>query len=144
VQIDIDGEIYDLDLDRSIELMRSLYAQMSSETGVVGNDGKTYKLNRGVMRTALKTIMTPFVIPMIERMYSDHNILLDKPERHTDLIDYAINAMLDFMLIAGENTRAVFTSEIREDSRHTIKSIHARWETRTRTTIAEATQGTKD
>jgi hypothetical protein len=144
VEANIDGEIYDLDLTKTIELMRGLYKQMSSEQGIVGTDGKTYKLNRGLIRTAIKSIMTPFIIPMIERMYSDHDIILVKPERHADLIDYAVDALLDFMLVAGENTHVDFTSEIRENSRHSVKSIRSRWETGSRAITTETEKSSED
>ena len=127
MRIEIDGQGYTLDVNTLLELYRALYKQASTE-GLVLQDGSRFLFNRdSLLRTGLKMIMTPFVIPFIRRLYAQHDLPLDAPIRHADLIDYSVNALIDYVKIAGENINANFTTGDGQGNNRNIETVATSW-----------------
>lgn len=121
----IDDKTYRLSLERTVQKMRETYEQVSTN-GLKRNDGSILRFgDRSLVRTGLKAIMTPIVIPFLQKIYTERGIILDPPAKHTDLIDYAVNAFLEFMVITERTLDVHLTSEVDEYSGPSIISISA-------------------
>ena len=120
MKVTLDGIQYDLDLSKPIELYRLMWRQLSTG-GIKTADGSTFVFNKdSLLRTALKTVMTPVVIPAIKRLYQKKGIELEPPVKHSDLLDYAVNKMLDYMTTVQGDVHAYLTSQANENSGRTI------------------------
>lgn len=128
MKIILDEHEYSVDLTKTIELIRFIYLKLNNE-GITLKDGETLKLgDHSILRTSLKAIMTPMVIPMLRKMYAEKHIILDPPVRHTDLIDYSVNALCDFLSIIEKRLNVILASKVIDNSRSSIESITTTWE----------------
>ena len=136
MRIQIDDTNYTLHVSDMIELYRYLYTQ-ASDTGIELQDGTKFTFNRdSLLRTGLKVLMTPFVIPFIRNLYKQRSLDLVPPVKHQDLIDYSVHALLDYVKIAGINLHVDFTSRTDEGGGKTIETVATSWnENETRDSI---------
>lgn len=117
----LDGKVYKLDLSKVIEFERAVYTEVNTNGILV--DGKLHRFDSGIMRTAVNMIMTPIVLPIIRKMYMSKGIVLEPPAKHSDLVDYAVHAMLDYVSMLERKFYADFTCEISNDCESTIVSV---------------------
>lgn len=95
MKIFLDDTTYLLDVGKLCRQLRLIYAAKSVDKIKLG--GKTLDMSkRSLLRTALKSVMVPIVLPILEELYLSKGFMLPKPERHSDLIDYAITHIINF------------------------------------------------
>lgn len=122
-----DDTVYHVDLSKVVEADRQIY-QAVRTNGLQLKDGTIVQMNdRSIMRTALKMIMTPIVLPLLRNLYASKDIILDPPPKHTDLIDYAVHAFLDYCAILEKRLEVNLTSKTSENSGNTVESIATTW-----------------
>lgn len=124
----IDDNEYDMDLTKAIQFYRILYT-MARGDGLKLANGKMLQMgSNSLMRTALKMVMTPVVLPFVKSMYAERGMQLAPPEKHADLIDYCFNAVLDFAIASQEKLRVNLASKNDTDCGKSIVSIAAAWQ----------------
>jgi uncharacterized Fe-S cluster protein YjdI len=75
-----------------------------------------------LVMTALKSLITPIVIPWLKTLYLSKGLTLLPPVKHENLIDYSVKAIAAWTLEVGEYTHVNITTQICENSERSIKN----------------------
>lgn len=128
MKVIIDDITYNVDMTKPIQFYKILYAMARGE-GLKLPNGQIFQMgSQSLIRTALKMIITPIILPLIKAMYYEQGIELTPPVKHADLIDYCVTAMLDYCIITQEQFHVNLTSEASSDSSRTVVAIAATWQ----------------
>lgn len=100
MRVVIDGKGYHLYLKNMAEVVRAAYDLSKDNLQYEG-----LNFSKGsILRTTLKSaFIHPFVLPALRKMYASKGIVLDKPDRHTDVIDYCVHLLCDFICLTEED-----------------------------------------
>lgn len=111
MKISINENHYTLDLTSVVNLYRRIY-ETARTNGIVLSTGKLFVMNnQSLMRSAMKIIITPVVLPMLRTMYEERGLELEAPQRHADLIDFCVYKFLDLAQIVQEELRLDFQAD---------------------------------
>lgn len=132
MKITLDEQLYELHLGSTIERFRSAYEKIVA--GEITLPSSSPFARGSLLRTALKQVMTPLVIPALRKLYVDKGLELPTPPKHTDLIDFVVFAVLAYIRSVEGGYHVRLTSEDGSDSVKTIKSFSASWKREERTT----------
>jgi hypothetical protein len=123
MRITLDEQDYTLKVDRIINAFRNMFLLSLSDQGLTLPDGTRIALGNSPIKPVVKALITPKVLPVIQKMYAERGMPLELPKRHEDVLAYAINALADFYIEAGGSLHVVLTSEISTDYSRNIISI---------------------
>lgn len=129
MRLTIDNQEYTLPLQRTINIYQLLYEKMIQDGLQVGlPSGDMLLLSRdSLLRSTLKILMTPIVIPRLRKLYASKGMTLPDPPKHSDLVDFVVLAVLNYIRCVEGGYHVSLTSEDGPDSIKTIKTFTASW-----------------
>jgi hypothetical protein len=99
----LDGKTYLIDLGAYARMCVNVYKHHSGKITLSNNKVLDFS-KKSLFRIAVKSLVAPILLPMLEEMYKAIGKPLPKPEKHADLIDYAMEHMANFII---DNERGV-------------------------------------
>lgn len=124
MKIFIDNQEYEIPLSTIANRLEEKYMLLKDKPLKMPN-GKVIDFSRkSLLRTGLKSVLVPIVLPILQGMYQENFLILPPHEKHSDLIDYVIIHMLRFIgLMEGKITLNVSTIEDIDSCIKHIKAI---------------------
>jgi hypothetical protein len=122
----VDGTGYRIELSKYARMIKVVY-EMSTTTGIPMKDGSRFYINP-TMKSFLKLIATPVLIPMLRNLYLERGLKLEPPVRHEDLMEYFIENFVRWIeQVEGRLSIDATTSETDENSYKTVIGATTTW-----------------
>lgn len=110
MKIHLDGQEYQLDMHPLLLQIQEIYISAREKASPL-------------VITSLKTMLVPFLLPYIEAMYRSSDMALPAPERHADMLNYCMTALLFYYDTKEKSLRVNLASKTNADSSKTIIAV---------------------
>ena len=113
MEIQTDEIRYHLNLTRVSQHLKTWWKAHEHDTDVIETaDGRKIDFSRkSLARVALKTAITPIVIPCMRMLYATKGAEPREHIKHEDMLDYAIDCLLGFIAVLDDGELYVETVE---------------------------------
>lgn len=122
MRIKLDDVWYSVNLGQVCDSILNAYTSFSNGNVKLGN--KSMDFSKGsILRLGVKSAITPILLPLIQDMYEKQGWQLDKPAKHTDLIDYIIISTIEYFKKLQSESIIYATSKATEGDCRVIKTV---------------------
>lgn len=119
----LDEMLYKIDVEKITMHLKYLYVKINEQGDkIILKNGKTIHFGKkSLLRTGLSQCISTFLVPIMRDMYESKKLQPPVYVRHSDMIEYFLNGVLDFFSLLSQNGNLYVTSI--EDTSSNIRNI---------------------